>query len=141
MQTGNLDCAVSEITWHGAVPFGLRASCIRAMFCLLERLFSKATLETSVEMWWDSPAYDWACGNRSRANGGEGEPMQDVMFETLSRVLELGSPHCQGAAQHGLGDLQHPGTEALIQSYLDHDDSMEPALREYARAAARFDVL
>ena len=67
--------------------------------------------------------------------------MQDVMFETLSRILELDSPTCQGAALHGLGHLHHPDTEQLIRRYIERNKSIDPALREYALASARFNVL
>ena len=55
------------------------------MFHLFERLFAHDPLDTAVQMWWDSLAYDWHCHNRSRENGGADRRMQDVMFETLSR--------------------------------------------------------
>ena len=111
------------------------------MFYLFERLFSKDSLDSSVEMWWDSLAYDWHCDIRSRTNGGEDASMQNVMFETLSRILELDSLACQRAALHGLGHLHHPDTEPLIRRYIDRNKDIDAALREYALAAARFEVL
>jgi hypothetical protein len=90
-------------------------------------------------MWWDAFAYEWHCGNRSRVKGGEDEQMQDVMFETLERILDLPGDGCQAAALHGLGHLHHPSTEELIQRYLRRPVSKD--LRKYARAAGRFEVL
>ena len=67
--------------------------------------------------------------------------MQDVMFETISAILFLDSPHCQKAALHGLGHLHHPDTQPLVQRYLEAHPSLAEADREYALAAARFEVL
>ena len=90
---------------------------------------------------WDSLAFDWECGNRSRANGGEDQAMQDVMFATLARILDLRSETCQAAALHGLGHLHHPETAELIQGYLSRNSAISPDLRDYAMAAARFEVM
>ena len=63
------------------------------------------------------------------------------MFETLAKILELSSPIAQGAALHGLGHLHHPETEGLIDDYLEANPDLEAEMREYALAAARFQVL
>jgi hypothetical protein len=89
-------------------------------------------------MWWDSLAFDWHCGNRARANGGEDERMQDVMFETLAKILDLRSVPCQKAALHGLGNLHHPDSEQLIAAYLERNESIKPDMRDYALKAAQF---
>ena len=141
IQSSNIECAVTEVIWHPQIPFEIRESCVRSMLHLYELLFSDATLETSPNMWWDSLAYDWHCGNRSRANGGEDEAMQDVMFETLGKILQLPSVSCQEAAIHGLGHLHHPGTSNLISAYLAQNPRIDENLREYALAAARFEVM
>jgi hypothetical protein len=137
----NLECGVYTLMWIEELPFSIRADCIRAMFHLFERLFAQEPLETSAQMWWDSLCYDWHCGNRSRDKGGEDQLMQDVLFETLSRILDLDSVICQGAALHGLGHLHHPSTEQLVDGYLERRPGIDPKLKEYALAAARFRVL
>ncbi len=136
----HIECAVAVVIWETSVPFEARGSCVRAMYHLYERFFLKQPLETSSNMWWDVLAYDWHCDNRSRANGGEDELMQDVMFETLERILTLPSETCQAAALHGLGHLHHPSTQAAIERYLKRS-SVSAELRNYALAAARFEVL
>ncbi len=141
IQSCNIDCSVAEIIWHRQVPFVMRENCVRSMFSLFERLFAVAPVETASNMWWDSLAYDWHCGNRSRANGGEDEHMQDIMFETLEKILFLPSPKCQAAALHGLGHLHHPATQRLIDLYLQRNVAVDTDLRDYAIAAARFDVM
>jgi hypothetical protein len=136
-----IDCSVSEVIWERAVPFESRESCVRAMFDLFAQLFDGGPLESSVGMWWDSLAFDWECGNRSRSNGGEDQLMQDVMFATLARILDLQSESCQAAALHGLGHLHHPETAQLIQGYLGRNTTISADLRDYALAAARFEVM
>ncbi len=92
-------------------------------------------------MWWDPLTYDWHCGDRSRENGGEDLWMQNAMFETLAQILALPSVECQRAALHGLGHLHHPHTEALVGRHLALDELIDPAIRSYAQAASRFEVL
>jgi hypothetical protein len=141
IQSCNIECSVAEIIWHKQVPFVMRANCVRSMFHLFEKLFATMPSATAVEMWWDSLAYDWHCGNRSRQSGGEDEDMQDVMFQTLGKILALPEPACQASALHGLGHLHHPETSALIDGYLQTTDGIDPELREYAKAAGRFEVM
>jgi hypothetical protein len=92
-------------------------------------------------MWWDALAYDWHCGNRARSNGGEDLAMQDVMFDTLVRILSLPQRSCQEAALHGLGHLHHPDTENAVQRFLNSGNAISADLKEYALAAARFEVM
>jgi hypothetical protein len=66
--------------------------------------------------------------------------MQDVMLETLADILFLDSQFCQTAALHGLGHLHHPETQALIQRYRADHPSLTEAQKEYALAAARFQI-
>jgi hypothetical protein len=140
IQSVNLNCGVPHIMWAGELPFAARHTCVRSMFHLFERLFALEPLDTSSHMWWDSLCYDWHCGNRSRESGGEDRAMQDVIFETLIRILRLDSVACQAAALHGLGHLHHPGTEMAIGQYLRGNPTVSPKLRDYALAAAKFDI-
>lgn len=141
IQSCNLDCATAQVIWMTEIPLTLREQCVRSMFDLFEKLFSVEPLDTSVQMWWDSLCYDWHCGNRRRSDGGEDESMQNVMFETLARILELDSPDCQGAALHGLGHLHHPETEQLISKYIAAHEEITPEMKNYALAAAKFEVM
>jgi hypothetical protein len=140
-QSCNLDCAVSKLVFDKALSLEARAACIRAMYELYEKLFAHVSLDTAPHMWWDSLASGWSCGYRDRSRGGDDEKIQDVMFETLSRILSLSDPGCQYDALHGLGHLHHPGTAALIADYLQRNDVTDGELREYAEGAARFEVM
>lgn len=141
IQTSNLDCSADHLIWDEGLPFTTRAECVRAMFDLFRNLFASEGLETSVGMWWDSFCYDWHCGNRKRSNGGEDLQMQDVMFETLVKILSLDSKICQGAALHGLSHLHHPETDTAIQSYLDRNPDLDAEWRNIALGASRFELM
>jgi hypothetical protein len=141
IQSCNLDCAVAQIIWIEELPFATRERCVRAMFHLFEKLFSLEPLDTSAHMWWDSLCYDWHCGNRSRERAGEDKAMQDVMFETLAKILDLDSPWCQGDALHGLGHLHHPDTGDLVGKYIANHPEITPEAKKYALAAAKFQVM
>src|SRR6266536_960251 len=141
IQSRNLECSIAGVIWDHAIPVEIRERCLRSMFHLFERLFAHDPLDTAVQMWWDSLAYDWHCHNRSRENGGEDRRMQDVMFETLSKILGLSSAIAQAAALHGLGHLHHPDTETLIAGYLASNPTIDSSMREYALMAARFEML
>jgi hypothetical protein len=141
MMGGNLNCGLKNLLSDTTLPFASRENCIVAMADLYERLFATEPLDTSVQMWWDCLCYDWHSGNRNRARGGEDKLLQDVFFQTLSRILSFDSETCQHAALHGLGHLHHPETSTLIDDYLMRHPSLDPELKTYALAAAKFQVL
>jgi len=141
IQTGLRECSVRDLIWDRTVPLEIREECVRSMADLYAQLFVDEPIDTSSNMWWDSLAYDWHSGNRAREKGGEDRLMQDVMFATLGKILELPVESCQKAALHGLGHLHHPDTHELVQTYLARNPMIAPNLREYALAAAEFRVL
>jgi hypothetical protein len=138
---GYLECSVNELIWNTNLPFADREECVKSMFYLYRDLFAAEPLDSAASMWWDTLCWDlWHQGNRDRLRGGEDMTMQDVMFETLVRILALDSEHCQKAALHGLGHLHHPAADEAIQGYLAKHPSLSEEWREYALAAARFEV-
>jgi len=136
----NLDCSVIRIINDSDLPLSIREECIRSMAELFKRLFAAEPLNSSVQMWWDSLCYDWDCGNRSRERGGEDLKLQDIFFQTLAEVLAIDSWICQGAALHGLGHLHHPRTKELIDRFIAEHNFLTEEHKEYAHAAARFQV-
>lgn len=141
IQSGSIECSVSEVIWDEHIDFEERSSCISSMYFLFDRLFREHPLENAPHMFWDSLAYDWYCGNRSRSNGGEDLLVQDSMFQTLTKILRIDSDHCRFAALHGLGHLMHPDTERVIDQFLRGSETISDELVEYARLAASFEVL
>jgi hypothetical protein len=138
IQAANLDCSASRIVLDSDLPFAAKEECVRSMFDLFQHLFSVDPLESSAQMWWDSLCYDWTIGWRE--NRGEDLMLQNVMFETLAKTLDLDSEPCQRAALHGLGHLRHPDTEELIQHFIDRHPQLSAEQRAYALAAAKFEV-
>jgi hypothetical protein len=111
------------------------------MIDLFRLLFAIEPLETSSNMWWDSLCYEWHCGNRVRERGGEDLRMQNVMFETLAVIPRLDSEPCQIAALHGLGHLHHPGTAALVHTFIAEHPALTAETKQYALRAAKSQVL
>ena len=134
------DWSLQDLLWEPEIPFSQREQCVRSMLDLFTRFFAKEPLDSSCFMWWDGICYDYHCKNRVRERGGEDSKMQDVMFETLSAILLLDAPHRQAAALHGLGHLHHPSTQALVDQYLTDHPSLTTEQKEYAVAAANFQV-
>ena len=137
----NLDCSAARIIWDEDLPFANRSGVIRSMYDLFSRLFIVEPLVSAVFMWWDALCYDWHCEIRKRENGGEDKEMQDVMFETLERILSLDSEHCQAAALHGLGHLHHPLTPSVVSKFLITHPDLSEEMKNYALAASTFKVL
>jgi len=129
-----VEWSAANIIEDSNLPLSSRKDCIESMAVLFERLFANEPLGTSVHMWWDS-----LCRNRER--GGEDLELQDIFFQTLSKVLAIDSWICQGAALHGLGHLHHPRTKELVNRYLDENPSLTTEQKAYALAAAEFQVL
>jgi hypothetical protein len=132
------DAAADHLTFEQRVPFPERERFVRSMYHLYADLFSNHPLDTAPYMWWDSFAYDWHTGARARERGGEDLKMQDVMCETLQRILALPHEHCQVAALHGLNHLHHPDTGSLINAFLERNQQASDGLKEYAVQAAKF---
>ncbi|MCU1302261.1 MAG: hypothetical protein JWQ87_2545 [Candidatus Sulfotelmatobacter sp.] len=137
---GAFDGSVQNLIWNTDVPFPSRCECLKSMSDLFKCLFATEPLETSVFMWWDSICYEWECGNNQRRDG-EHVPMQNIIFEVLADLLQNDSQICQHAALHGLGHLHHPATQELVEAYLGQRPSLTQERRQYALAAARFDIL
>jgi hypothetical protein len=136
-----LDCSLWEILFDTNVEFVYKCECIKSMFSLYQKLFSKEPLETSSNMWWDSLAYDYCCGNRTRNNNGQEKLIQDSMFECLCKILDLDAIDCQLAALHGLGHLRHPETEMVINKYLELHPTLDDETRTYALDCITGDIM
>ena len=118
--------------WDQAVPWELRESCLSAMVVLFKRFFALNTLGDTCFMWWDFfRTFDEEADKRVSA----------AMFTALSEILEMEEEHCQMAALHGLGHLDHTEKAALIKKYLDAQPDRLLEIREYAQACIKGDIL
>lgn len=119
--------------WNAGVPWDLRASAIRAIENLYRELFAvvEEVGTSSGFMLWDWLAYDYYSGWRSPETGLEDARVQQVMFETLDRILLADSESTQLAALHGLHHLRHPECMATVRRFLAGPDR-SPKVIEYA---------
>jgi hypothetical protein len=132
---GQLLCVAGFIgpLWEKEIPWPVRQECIESMGDLFERLFAINPLDTSCYMWWDHLAYGY--GMRGGVpEDDDSAQVQQVMFDTLCRILKLGSIHCQKSALHGLGHLRHPDTGKAIDEFLETHLNMDDELKQYALA-------
>jgi hypothetical protein len=120
------------LLWDKRVPLSRRAECVSAMFDLFSRFFAVNPLENSCFMWWDILAYGYFMENGA-ADDEDGTEIQQAMFETLKRILEISSENCRKSALHGLGHLRHPETEQAITDFLRRHRTSQN-LRDYAHA-------
>lgn len=141
LQSNTLSCSVVELIWDVDVDRNLRKQVIFSMFTLYKELFAINSLDTSANMWWDSIAYDYCCGNKFRDRSEEEREMQDAIFKMLGDVLYLNSLDCQIAALHGLGHLRHPETETLILQYLESHPELDSEVKKYAMACITGEIM
>lgn len=138
VQSCNLEIAIGHLISTTDIPLDLRLDFIRAIYPLYKYFFAVDALENSAIMWWDGLISDYK-SRRSLAQ--EDTAIRDTMFETLSQILTLDSPSCQGAALHGLGHLQHPMTESLIHHYLSIHPELDEGIRIYALACVTGNIM
>jgi len=118
LASGSLSCSAKNLIWNTDLPFTERAECVRAMFCLFQHLFAVDPIDSTAAGWWQSFRRPWEAEVRSQSLSKEDGTLQDVFYETISRVLELDSAACQLAALDGLEHLDHPRNEEAIQRLL-----------------------
>ncbi len=126
------DIKFDGLFWDTRLPFERREELIFANYDLFARFFAHHKTENICFMWWDVLAYGYYMAN-GKAEDEDGERVQQAMFETLKKILEIDSGDCQESALHGLGHLKHAETEQAIKDFLRrHRASQE--LKDYAQA-------
>jgi hypothetical protein len=65
----------------------------------------------------------------------------DVILEILTRLLEMESFTCKGAALHGLGHLDHPGKVPVLERFIENPPETDANWREYAEACITGDIM
>ena len=112
--------------WDQNIPWQLRKECINSMAKIFENLFSGDPHGDICHMWWDLlRSFDDPVDERT----------ESVIFNTLSRILQLDSNHCQLSALHGLGHLKHPEKKHVISDYLEKHPELDEKSKSYALAA------
>lgn len=132
----NFELAAADLVWDRKIDLEQRLLLVSSFYELFSRFFQRLSFWYSTNMWWDAVAYAYECGNAVRGRSDEETRLQDTMFETLVRTLEIDSEACQQAALHGLSHLHHPGGPDAINDYLMRNPNLDPELKEYAAQAA-----
>jgi hypothetical protein len=140
IQGPNLDLAAGVLIADKNIPLELRLEFIKSMYNLYRDFYSTDALVTSSHMWWDGVISAYRFHARS-GNRDEGAIIRNTMFETLSRILELDSSECKGAALHGLGHLHHSDTERVIKAYLEAHPELDEGWKSYALACITGDIM
>lgn len=150
------ELSLKKFLWDDNLSIATREEYVRSMYDLFARLFSIEPLPFDwlpVYMWWDALAYPFHMLQADRTEGvdestiqerygyllGEnGQRIKQVMFETLSRILQLDAPLCQIAAIHGLGHLFHPDTPQVLLSYLEKHKEPAESVANYYEAHSEY---
>lgn len=123
--------------WNPDVPWEIRTRCIQSF----ERLYATMgstedeRLKEELFMLWDHIAFDYRHDKKNLAGAEDGR-VQDAMFETLLRILELQDDLCRGAALHGLNHLAHARTSEVVGAWIERNHALDEDLRAYAYACA-----
>ena len=133
--------SVVEVIWDSAIDIELREECVRSMFALYRDFFAVDSLMYACNMWWDFLADGYRDGYRHQTTSEEDRRMQDAMFETLTKILQLDNEECQGAALHGMGHLLHPKTKAVIRSWIATQPDLSEDDLKYAEACILGEIL
>lgn len=137
----NLDIGLEEMIWDTDIARAKRVLLIYSMYEIYKNLYTKIQIETSCNMWWDCLAYDFYDTELRNRHNEETRIIQDAMFCTLKKILELESEYCQEAALHGLGHLRHPETKIAIEAYLMKNSRLSKEQKKYAKACITGDIM
>lgn len=113
------------------IPLYLRMECASSIGALFERLFSDHPMDTACFMWWDLLIYGHFM-RKATPMDAQDLQIEQVIFQTLCRILHLDSRACRKSALHGLGHLRHPDAGRVIHEFLQAHPSLDTDLKQYA---------
>ena len=139
---GHYHYGIKALTYDSRLNFASRQAAINAIYDLYAKLLIDDPIEYHRHMLWDDLAFSYTSVSFAYYfKEEEQRPLQDVMFETLAKILDIDNRGCQFAALHGLNHLQHPKTETLIRQYMaSHDDLTEDDI-EFAEACISGNIM
>lgn len=121
-----------DYIWDMTIDRKIRCECIASMYYLFERLFAKDSLDDTCFMWFDF----------FRSFSEKEDPqIQEELLHTLTRIISLDNEDCRLSALHGLGHLNHPARQSIIQEFLHRHQNLEDEIREYAEQALLGNIL
>ncbi len=123
--------------WNPDVPWEARHRCIRSFEGLYVAMGSTKDerLKEAMFMLWDLIAHDYRYDKKA-LSGSEDGRVQEAIFQTLLRILELPEDLCRGAALHGLNHLAHARTAEVVGSWIERTHGLDEDLRAYAYSCA-----
>jgi hypothetical protein len=131
---GNLHMLI----WDSNLATPVKERLIESMFDLYANLFSSKPFGYADGQWWDDLAYNFNPMQIADPQGNEEHRrIQNAMFRTLTRILELDSEDCQSCALHGLNHVLHPETQSVVDAYLRKHPELTEQERALALACAR----
>jgi hypothetical protein len=112
------------------IAIAVRRAFIASIFALYDQLLSSVELEASSFMLWDLLIDQFYNGDADDVVVQA--ELEEIIFETLTRILTLSDRECQHAALHGLGHLRHRDTAGVVREYLARSERLPAELTEYA---------
>ena len=135
MQASFNDGGAADVLWTDSLPVERRVAMVDAMYFLCSELFATTPLGRAPHMWWENVAR----GIPGHAGGlnrwADRQGIENAMFRTLAKLLELDAEKCRIDALHGLNHLAHPDKKQLIREYLAHRTRLGEVHRLYAERA------
>lgn len=135
MQTSFNDGSAADILWTTSLSLQRRTAMVESMYFLFADLFAVLPLGRAPHMWWESLAKDIPGHAAGPKYWADRQHLEEVMFDTLAKLLELESESCRIDALHGLNHLPHPRREKLILDYLASRPGLDEVHRRYAEKA------
>lgn len=141
MNSGLQGYTAYDLVWENHIDIALKEKLIYSMFDLYRTLFAVEPLNQTCHMWWDSFGYKFY-RIINPAENSEHQYLQNAMFITLQKILQLDSVDCQFAALHGLGHVRHPENAGVIQAYIkQHQQALTADEIAYAEACITGDIM
>ena len=131
----HFDYGFETLAYDSRIDFEARKTVIEAIYDLYAKLFVFEAIEHHRYMLWDGLAYSYTMKLFAyHCKEEDIIPLQNVMFATLNKILQLDNKDCQYAALHGLNHLQHPDTKTIIEQYIAMQADLDYDDMEFARA-------
>jgi hypothetical protein len=96
-------------------------------------------------MWWDCVATPFNDDAESEFHpfntSSTGHQLQQVIFDTLCKILMLENVACHFDAIHGLNHLHHPDTAMVLRNYMDKHPELDSDERTWIETCMRFEYM
>jgi hypothetical protein len=135
MQKSFNDGSAADVLWTTSLPAQRRAAMVESMYFLYADLFASLPLGRAAHMWWENLAKDIPGQGGGPKYWADREQLEEVIFQTLAKLLELEAENCRIDALHGLNHLTHPDKPQLIRDYLAKRPGLDETHRLYAEKA------